>query len=171
MSHDGYQSFSLPATLKHFKTAILDDGMLLVGFDYQGKSVNVLNVESMSEWQHIVQAAERSTTITGVLLMSLKEGNFCAGADLEQMHEAQRQGSFRSMEQLVEIAHQIFDAMDRSAKPFVVAVEGSCLGGGLELALACHRRIASTHPKRASPCRKSNWVYFRGSAELNVFRV
>jgi 3-hydroxyacyl-CoA dehydrogenase/enoyl-CoA hydratase/carnithine racemase len=147
MSHDGSPSFSLPATLTHFKTAILDDGMLLVGFDYRGKSVNVLNIESMSEWQHIVQAAERSTAITGVLLMSLKEGNFCAGADLEQMHEAQRQGSFRSMEQLVDIAHQLFDAMDRSAKPFVAAVEGSCLGGGLELALACHRRIASTHPK------------------------
>jgi enoyl-CoA hydratase/carnithine racemase len=44
--------------------------MLLVGFDYRGKSVNVLNIESMSEWQHIVQAAERSTAITGVLLMN-----------------------------------------------------------------------------------------------------
>ena len=72
MSHEGSHSFSLPATLTHFKTAILDDGMLLVGFDYRGKSVNVLNVESMSEWQHIVKAAERSTAITGVLLMSLK---------------------------------------------------------------------------------------------------
>lgn len=147
MSHEGSHSFSLPATLKHFKTAILDDGLLLVGFDYGGKTVNVLNVESMLEWQHIVQAAERSVAITGVVLMSVKEGNFCAGADLEQMHEAQRQGSFRSMEQLVEIAHQLFDAMERSGKPFVSAVEGSCLGGGLELALACHRRIASTHPK------------------------
>ena len=147
MSHEGSHSFSLPATLKHFKTAILDDGLLLVGFDYGGKSVNVLNVESMLEWQHIVQAVERSVAITGVVLMSVKEGNFCAGADLEQMHEAQRQGSFRSMEQLVEIAHQLFDAMERSGKPFVSAVEGSCLGGGLELALACHRRIASTHPK------------------------
>ena len=147
MSHEGSQSFSLPSTLKHFKTAILDDGILLVGFDYRGKSVNVLNVESMLEWQDIVQAAKRSAAITGVLLMSVKEGNFCAGADLEQMHEAQRQGSFRSMEQLVGIAHQLFDAMERSGKPFVAALEGSCLGGGLELALACHSRIASTHPK------------------------
>ncbi|HET9846456.1 MAG TPA: enoyl-CoA hydratase-related protein, partial [Nitrospira sp.] len=147
MSHEGGHPFSLPANLKHFKTAILDDGMLLVGFDYHGKTVNVLNVESMSEWQQLVQAAERSDAITGVVLLSVKDGNFCAGADLEQMHEAQRQGAFRTMEQLVEIAHQLFDAMERSGKPFVAAVEGSCLGGGLELALACHRRIASTHPK------------------------
>jgi 3-hydroxyacyl-CoA dehydrogenase/enoyl-CoA hydratase/carnithine racemase len=147
MSHEDCSSFSLPGDLKHFKTAILHDGLLLVGFDYRGKSVNVLNVESMVEWQHIVQAAERSSGITGVVLASVKEGNFCAGADLEQMHEAQRQGSFDAMEQLVEIAHHLFDVVERSGKPFVAAVEGSCLGGGLELALACHRRIASTHPK------------------------
>jgi 3-hydroxyacyl-CoA dehydrogenase / enoyl-CoA hydratase / 3-hydroxybutyryl-CoA epimerase len=133
--------------LKHFKTAMLPDGILLAGFDYLGKTVNVLNVESMLEWQHIVQAAERSSAVTGVVLVSMKQGNFCAGADLEQMHEAQRQESFAAMEQLVEIAHQLFDAMERSPKPFVAAVEGSCLGGGLELALACHRRIASTHAK------------------------
>jgi 3-hydroxyacyl-CoA dehydrogenase / enoyl-CoA hydratase / 3-hydroxybutyryl-CoA epimerase len=133
--------------LRHFKTAILHDGILLAGFDYRGKTVNVLNVESMLEWQHIVQTAERSSAITGVVLVSMKGGNFCAGADLEQMHEAQREGSFRAMEQLVEIAHQLFDAMERSQKPFVAAIEGSSLGGGLELVLACHRRIASTHPK------------------------
>jgi 3-hydroxyacyl-CoA dehydrogenase/enoyl-CoA hydratase/carnithine racemase len=147
MSHEGPNSFSLPGDLKHFKAVILQDGILLVGFDYHGKTVNVLNVESMLEWQHIVQAAERSSAITGVVLASMKEGNFCAGADLEQMHEAQRLGSFCAMEELVEIAHQLFDVMERSRKPFVAAVEGSCLGGGLELALACHRRLASTHPK------------------------
>src|SRR5688500_7611083 len=133
--------------LRHFKTAILHDGILLAGFDYRGKTVNVLNVETMLEWQHIVQTAERSSAITGVVLVSMKGGNFCAGADLEQMHEAQRDGSFRAMEQLVDIAHQLFDAMERSQKPFVAAIEGSSLGGGLELVLACHRRIASTHPK------------------------
>jgi 3-hydroxyacyl-CoA dehydrogenase/enoyl-CoA hydratase/carnithine racemase len=133
--------------LQHFRTAVLHDGILLAGFDYRGKSVNVLNAESMLEWQHIVQAAERSSGVTGVVLVSVKEGNFCAGADLEQMHEAQRQGFFRAMEELVVSAHQIFEAMGKSSKPFVAAVEGSCLGGGLELALACHIRIASTHAK------------------------
>ncbi len=44
-------------------------------------------------------------------------------------------------------AHQLFDRMGRSPKPFVAAVEGACLGGGLELVLACHARIASTHPR------------------------
>lgn len=136
-----------PGEFTHFKTAVIDDGTLLAGFDYFGKSVNVLNVESMSEWQQIVQFAEKSADIKGVVLVSMKEGNFCAGADLEQMHEAQRHGSFQEMEQLVISAHNLFDAMGRSPKPFVAAVEGPCLGGGLELALACHARIAGTHPR------------------------
>ncbi len=131
----------------HFKTAVLNDGILLAGFDYFGKSVNVLNVESMSEWQEIVQSAEQSAAIKGVVLVSLKEGNFCAGADLEQMHDAQRRRSFQELEQLVITAHRLFDAMGRSPKPYVAAVEGACLGGGLELVLACHARIASTHPR------------------------
>lgn len=136
-----------PGEFKHFKTVVIDDGILLAGFDYSGKSVNVLNVDSMTEWQKIVQFAEQSSVIKGVVLVSMKEGNFCAGADLEQMHDAQRHRSFQEMEQLVIAAHRLFDEMERSPKPFVAAVEGACLGGGLELAMACHVRMASTHPK------------------------
>ncbi len=138
---------SSPGEFKHFKTAVLDEGILLAGFDYFGKPVNVLNVESMSEWQEIVQYAEQSAVIKGVVLVSVKEGNFCAGADLEQMHNAQRQRSFQEMERLVITAHTLFDEMERSSKPFIAAVEGACLGGGLELAMACHVRMASTHPR------------------------
>lgn len=136
-----------PGELRHFKIALLDGGILLAGFDYAGKPVNVLNIESMSEWQKIVRYAQESDSIKGVVLVSAKDGNFCAGADLEQMHQAQLQRSFHEMEQLVVTAHILFDEMERSAKPYVAAVEGACLGGGLELALACHLRIASTHPK------------------------
>ena len=136
-----------PGEFKHFKTVVLNEGILLAGFDYSGKSVNVLNVESMTEWQKIVQFAEQSAVIKGVVLVSVKEGSFCAGADLEQMHDAQRQRSFQEMEQLVITAHTLFDEMERSSKPFVAAVEGACLGGGLELAMACHMRMASAHPR------------------------
>jgi len=129
----------------HFKTAVIDGGILLAGFDYCGKTVNVLNSESLADWQQVVQQALETDTITGVVLMSMKEGNFCAGADLELIHEAQQRRCYGEIDQLVTTVHRLFDAMARSSKPFVVAVEGACLGGGLELALACHARIASTH--------------------------
>lgn len=135
------------AAFTHFKTALLHDGILLVGFDYAGKSVNVLNGESFADWQEVVNVAQRSESVAGVVLVSLKEGNFCAGADLEQMHDAQQQRSFDALERLVDTAHAVFDQMGRSPKPVVAAVEGACLGGGLELALACHARIASAHPR------------------------
>src|SRR5690349_17359201 len=132
---------------KHFKTTPVHDGILLAAFDYAGKSVNVLNGESFAEWQEIVRLAQQSSAVTSVVLVSLKEGNFCAGADLEQMHGAQEQRSFTALEQLVNTAHTVFDEMERSPKPFVAAIEGACLGGGLELALACHARIASAHAR------------------------
>ena len=131
----------------HFKTTVLEDGLLLAGFDYLGKSVNVLNTDSLSEWEGIVRFAQESPMVKGVVLFSLKEGIFCAGADLERLHEAQQQGAFQEVEQLVDTAHRTFDMMGRSSKPFVAAVEGVCLGGGLELVLACHARIASGHAK------------------------
>lgn len=136
-----------PGALKHFRTVTLEDGILLAGFDYAGKSVNVLNVESMAEWQEVVRFAERTDAVRGVVLVSMKEGNFCAGADLVQMHDAQRRRSFEEMEELVVAAHRLFDEMERSPKPFVAAVEGICVGGGLELVLACHARLASAHPR------------------------
>jgi 3-hydroxyacyl-CoA dehydrogenase/enoyl-CoA hydratase/3-hydroxybutyryl-CoA epimerase len=142
-------AISLPSIgeLKHFRTAVADAGILLAGFDYSGKPVNVLNGESVGEWRTIVQFVEQSAAITGAVLLSLKESNFCAGADLEQVHQAQERHSFQEMDDLVLTVHRLFDTMARSSKPFVAAVEGPCLGGGLELALACHARLASTHAR------------------------
>ena len=132
---------------KHFKTTMLENGLLLAGFDYLAKSVNVLNTESLSEWEEIVRFARESPMVNGVVLVSMKQGNFCAGADLERLHDAQQQGAFQEVEQLVNTAHRTFDMMARSSKPFVAAVEGVCVGGGLELVLACHARVASVHAK------------------------
>ena len=88
MSGDHTNSPRRHGGFKHFKTTVLDNGTLLAGFDYFGKPVNVLNVESMSEWQEIVQFVEQAAAVKGVVLVSMKNGNFCAGADLEQMHDA-----------------------------------------------------------------------------------
>ena len=115
--------------VKHFKTMVLEDGILLAGFDYVRKPVNILNVEVMSEWQELMQCVMQSSSIRAAILVSLKNEMFCAGADLEQMHDAQQRRSFQEMEQLVATTHELFDAMEQSTKPCVAAVEGACRGG------------------------------------------
>ena len=137
---------SLPATLQHFKTAILDDGILLADLITGENRQCAERRACLSGSTSCRQPSDRPPSPASCCDECERRELLC-GADLEQMHEAQRQGSFRSMEQLVVIAHQLFDAMERSRKPFVAAVEGSCLGGGLEMALACQVRLASTHAK------------------------
>lgn len=135
------------AERRHFKTVVLDGGILLAGFDYCGKSVNVLDAESIAGWQEVVRQVQETDEITGVVLVSLKEQTFCAGANLELIHEAQNRRAYDEIEQLVTTVHALFDDMASSSKPFVAAVDGACVGGGLELALACHARLASTDSK------------------------
>lgn len=147
MQNDPTLASSCDSESGHFKTVLLDGGILVAGFDYCGKSVNVLNDASIAGWQNVVQQVLETEAITGAVLVSLKEGNFCAGADLEQIHDAQQRHAFGEIEELVATVHRLFDAMARSQKPFVAAVEGVCIGGGLELILACHARIASTHAR------------------------
>jgi 3-hydroxyacyl-CoA dehydrogenase/enoyl-CoA hydratase/carnithine racemase len=126
---------------------MLDGGILLAGFDYRGKSANVLNGDSVAGLQAVVEEALGADAVTALVLVSLKDGIFCAGADLEQVHDAQRKQALDGIDRLVMTVHALFDAMDRSRKPIVAAIEGACLGGGMELALACHVRLASSHPK------------------------
>lgn len=132
---------------RHFKTLAVEGGVLLAGFDYCGKTVNVLDGDSIGEWRELVREAQETDGISGVVLVSLKEGSFCAGANVELIHEAQARGVYDEIDRLVTTVHHVFDAMASCGKPFVAAVEGACLGGGLELALACHARVASSHPK------------------------
>lgn len=149
MTNHDPQASTMAATAgrRHFKTLLVDGGILLAGFDYCGKSVNVLDAESIGGWQEVVRQVRDTDAIKAVVLVSVKEGTFCAGANLELIHDAQTRRAYEEIGQLVTTVHQLFDDMASSAKPFVVAVEGACMGGGLELALACHARVASTHSK------------------------
>ncbi len=145
--HDQTSSTETGAERRHFKTVVLDGGILLAGFDYCGKSVNVLDAESIAGWQEVVRQVRETSEITGAVLVSLKEQAFCAGANLELIHDAQNRRAYDEIGQLVTTVHALFDDMASSTKPFVAAVDGACVGGGLELALACHARLASTDSK------------------------
>ncbi len=133
---------------KHFKILLQDDGILLVGFDYEGRTVNVLDEESLRELVFIVSVELLfHPDVRAMILLSLKRGNFIAGADIEQFAKLRTPADYAVLEKLIIDTHGNFQLMEDSRKPIIAAIEGSCMGGGLEVALACHARVASTHEK------------------------
>jgi 3-hydroxyacyl-CoA dehydrogenase/enoyl-CoA hydratase/3-hydroxybutyryl-CoA epimerase len=107
-------------------------------FDRFESSTNVLSKEVLNELDHAIEYLENNLP-KALILKSAKPDGFCAGADIEEF------ASIRNQEQALEhITHtqKIFDRLERLKCPSLCMIHGFCLGGGLELALACHYRIA-----------------------------
>ncbi len=131
----------------HFKTKLFDDGMFFVGFDYFDKSVNVLDEDVMRQFEEIRANFDSNSSAKAMILASLKRGNFIAGADVEKLAHVRSESDRIALEELLTEAHLTLHRMEKSKKPIIAAIEGACMGGGLEIALACHARIASTDEK------------------------
>ncbi|MFQ5989465.1 MAG: 3-hydroxyacyl-CoA dehydrogenase NAD-binding domain-containing protein [Candidatus Methylomirabilales bacterium] len=129
----------MEGTFQHFKTRLLDNGVLIVGFDYQGKSVNVLSAEALREFTALVNHVAADQRVKGIVLVSLK-GSFIAGADVNEIYEITDHETCKTF---VTETHTLFARIEKDQKPWVVAIDGLCLGGGLELALACQWRVAT----------------------------
>lgn len=125
---------------RNFKTKPLSNGVMLIGFDTQNKPVNILSFSVLEEFNAIIEEVLRDKEIKGAVLFSLKKNSFIVGADINEIRSMTDQ---ESCQKLVSRIHKLFDSIEKSDKTFVAAIEGACLGGGLELALACHWRIAS----------------------------
>ncbi len=129
----------MEGTFRHFKTRLLDSSVLIVGFDYQGKSVNILSSEALREFTALVNHVTAEQRVKGIVLVSLK-GSFIAGADVNEIYEIT---DHETCKQFVMETHMLFARIEEGQKPWVVAIDGLCLGGGLELALACQWRVAT----------------------------
>ncbi|OGM96003.1 MAG: hypothetical protein A3B86_01985 [Candidatus Yanofskybacteria bacterium RIFCSPHIGHO2_02_FULL_38_22b] len=136
----------MTSAYRNFKTKLLENGVVIVGFDNQDKPVNILGKEILKEFWLIMLDAFNNKDVKAVVLTSLKNNppSFIAGADINEIKNITNEKECRI---LVEQAHKMFRTMEESEKPIVAAIEGVCLGGGLELALACHWRVASDHPQ------------------------
>lgn len=110
--------------------------------------LNALNKETLAELADVISFAEHEDEVRGILLTGAGEKAFVAGADISEFSDYKgAQG-----EELARIGQErVFDALERCSKPVVAAINGFALGGGLELAMACHIRIASDHAKLGLP--------------------
>ncbi|KAK7789532.1 hypothetical protein R5R35_003349 [Gryllus longicercus] len=115
------------------------DGVCVVGLDMPDSKVNTLNHGLMEEIEQVLRQIDTNPSIQSVVLISKKPGCFIAGADIGMLQ------SCKTKEEVVKVSRdgqRILASIENSKKPVVAAIMGSCLGGGLEVALACHYRIA-----------------------------
>lgn len=110
--------------------------------DTPGASVNTLSREAIMELEALVGRFEElaeTRELEGVILLSGKASGFIAGADIS---EFDAMSDFSVLPQALERTHALFNRLEALKIPVVAGIHGFCLGGGLELALACHYRIA-----------------------------
>jgi 3-hydroxyacyl-CoA dehydrogenase / enoyl-CoA hydratase / 3-hydroxybutyryl-CoA epimerase len=129
-------------TCRHWKTTLDEDGILWLGLDRADSSVNTLSREVLDELRVILDDLVRQQP-TGLVLRSEKKGGFIAGADVKQFSALTDVAQARMH---VDRVHELFDRFERLPFPTVSLIRGFCLGGGLELALACRTRIAVDIP-------------------------
>lgn len=128
------------------------DGIALVTWDMPGKSMNVFTAEVMAELDAIIDATTADAAVKGVVFTSGKS-SFSGGADLsmiKSMFSSYQEEKAKSPETavqnlfgLVGRMSGLFRKLETSGKPWVSAINGTCMGGAFELSLACHGRVAS----------------------------
>jgi 3-hydroxyacyl-CoA dehydrogenase / enoyl-CoA hydratase / 3-hydroxybutyryl-CoA epimerase len=123
-----------------------DNGLAHLVMDVKADSMNTLKAEFSDEISVILEKIKADTSIKGIILISGKKDSFVAGADVNMLAACQ------TAEEATALSRQgqrIFDQLASLTIPIVAAIHGPCLGGGLELAMACHARVASDSGKTA----------------------
>ena len=143
--------------LTNFRFETDADGIALVTWDMPGRSMNVLNNEIVGELGQIVDTIASDAAIKGAVITSGKDG-FSGGADLSMLQSAGEEyarrvkadGKEAAMRAFVEGIRQYpltLRRLETCGKPVAAAINGVCMGGGFELALACHYRIVADSDK------------------------
>ena len=112
------------------------------------KALNALNKDTLDELAEVIKFAGETDEVRGVILTGSGEKAFVAGADIKEFSDY----SGKQGEELARKGQQdVFNAIENSSKPFIAAINGFALGGGLELAMACHMRVAADTAKLGLP--------------------
>src|SRR5438034_3532422 len=123
---------------KNFKLTRDSDGVAWLLFDREGTSANTLSADLIEELDKVLAELE-SQRPTGLVIRSAKKSGFIAGADVNAFRGATDAGA---VETEIGRAHAVIDRLEALRVPSVAVIHGFCLGGGLEVALACQSRIA-----------------------------
>jgi enoyl-CoA hydratase len=122
------------------------DGILVVTFS-RTEALNALNQETLHELAQALDDIYSSDKVRGVIFTGDGDKAFVAGADIRELSAMSREDALA----LSEYGQGLFRKIEQCPKPIVAAINGFALGGGCELAMACHVRIAVEHAKLGQP--------------------
>ncbi len=129
---------------KHWRLSIDAAKIAWLILDKAESSTNTLNKAVLSELEAIVKQLAQSTDVVGLIISSAKKNGFIAGADIEQFTHLE---TSEEAVELIRDGQRIFNDLAALKISTVAMIQGFCLGGGLELALACRYRIAEDTSK------------------------
>ena len=129
---------------KTFNLSRRDDGIAVLTMDVPGESVNTLQAKFAEEITELLTEIKNDRDIKGMVVISGKKDSFIAGADIKMLDACNTAEDARALSKQ---GHEVFAEIENLSFPVVAAIHGSCLGGGLELAMACHMRICSDSSK------------------------
>ncbi len=127
-----------------FRIESAGNGMAHLVMDDPARRVNVLDEAAIASLEEALSQLEQDASLRGVILISGKPGSFLAGADIREIGSITDPELVRG---IVRRAHVVLNRLAYLQAPTVAAIDGVCLGGGTELALACDSRVATEEPR------------------------
>jgi 3-hydroxyacyl-CoA dehydrogenase/enoyl-CoA hydratase/3-hydroxybutyryl-CoA epimerase len=127
-----------------FTLNIRPDNVAVVTIDVPGEKMNTLKAEFGVQVRAMLKQIRENKALRGLVFISAKPDNFIAGADINMIARA---NNALEAEELARQGQQVMAEIHALSVPVIAAIHGACLGGGLELALACHSRICTDDAK------------------------